>query len=53
MRDPLFAPQPPDDLDSLDEPAHALRHGHTVYLVLLGPIAQSDAKQEFAASDDV
>jgi hypothetical protein len=53
MRDPVFAPQPPDDLDGLGEPAHALRHGHTEYLVLLGPIAESDAKQEVAASDDV
>ena len=53
MRDPVLAPQPPDDLDGLGEPAHALRHGHTEYLVLLGPIAESDAKQELAASDDV
>jgi hypothetical protein len=53
MGDPVFAPQPPDDLDGLVEPAHTLRHRHTEYLVLLGPIAESDAKQELAASDDV
>jgi hypothetical protein len=53
MRDPVFAPQPPDDLDALGEPAHALRHRHAEDLVLLGPIAEPDAKQELAAGDDV
>ena len=53
MRDPVFAPQPADDLDGLGEPAHALRHGHTEYLELLRAIAEFDAEQELAAGDDV
>jgi hypothetical protein len=53
MRDPVFAPQPPNDLDGLGEPAHALRHRYTEYLKLLGSIAESDAKQGLAARDDV
>ena len=53
MRDPVFGPEPSDDLDSLGKPAHPLRHRHAEHLVLLGPIAEPNSEQEPAAGDHV
>ena len=49
----VLGPQFSDDLDALDEPAHALLHRHAEGGKFFRPIAEPDAEQEFAAARDV
>ena len=53
MRDPVLGPEPADDLDALDEPAHPLGHRHPEERELLGPVAEAHAEEEPPAGDHV
>jgi hypothetical protein len=53
VRDLVLGPEPPDDLHTLGEPAHPLRHRHPEDGELLRPVAEAHAQHEPAPGDDV